>query len=117
MASLQSAVSADLAAPVLRQPSGPAHRRRPNPLKIQTPDPRYERRWRKGLSHAMRRLRIAKRATQQNVADAIGVDRTEVSYYELCRQLPRAYQLSRLARALGTTIEAMCQEADRFAAR
>lgn len=65
----------------------------------------------------MRQRRLAQRATQQHVADAIGVDRTEVAYYEACRQLPRAYQLARLARALGTTIEALCQEADRFATR
>lgn len=109
MVRLRSAASVGLGARV--------RKRKPNRLRFVDPahGPAHKARWRRGLSLAIRELRRACGATQLDLADAIGVDRTEVVYYERGRQLPSTYRLRQIAWALGTQLEVLCVEADRYA--
>lgn len=55
----------------------------------------------------IKQLRLAAGLTQQEIADAMKVDRSTVSYWESGVSMPRAEQLPKLADLLGCTIDTL----------
>lgn len=71
--------------------------------------------WERGVKNAMikpfgetlRRLRVEKGLTQQQLADRIHVDRTSIASWEIGRHMPDAATVSQLAEALGVDTAAL----------
>lgn len=55
----------------------------------------------------IKRLRIQAKLTQMQVAEAVQVDRSTVSYWESGTAMPRSELLPRLADLFGCTIDAL----------
>lgn len=61
----------------------------------------------------VKKLRLAAKLTQAELADQIGVDRSTIAYWESNAAMPRAELLPKLADALRCTIDALFgREAD-----
>ena len=58
-----------------------------------------------GISDKLKALRKAKRLTQQDVADAIGLQRSTISNYEIGRRSPSLHDLQRIAAYYGVSLD------------
>ena len=61
----------------------------------------------------LEKIRKAKGLSQENVAQACGVDRSTVTKWENGNFMPRAEKLPALAKFLGCTIEELLKEGDK----
>lgn len=57
------------------------------------------------LGGKIKTLRTGRRLTQQDVADALGVNRTTISNYEIGRRVPSLTELKRIAEYYGVGLD------------
>ena len=62
------------------------------------------------LRYNLKAYRLVCDLSQQQVADALGIDRSTYSYYELGKTQPQPQMLVRLARLFGVTVDTLLQE-------
>lgn len=57
------------------------------------------------IAKKIRALRKTRGMTQQQLADALGIDRASVSNYEIGRRQPRLSELEKIASVLGASLD------------
>ncbi len=65
-----------------------------------------------GLGNAIKQLRAAKKMSQQDLADMLGVDKGNVSRYESGKQFPDIDKLEKIASAFNVTVSALFEMAE-----
>lgn len=64
------------------------------------------------MAATLRKYRIAKRLSQEEVARYLHINRSTYTYYELAKTMPSIFQLSAFAKLTGITLEELMNNTD-----